>query len=103
MVEDHDEQEHEAKSFFEAGPVDLRAWRAPMMFCQLRPGFRLPQGEEIVLHLVPVWSRPSRNQIVRNGAQEARARRCEPRRSEPLPPSTVLPTQQTTGGGTGTR
>jgi NAD(P)-dependent dehydrogenase (short-subunit alcohol dehydrogenase family) len=35
-------------------------------------------------------SRPSRVILVRNGAQEARARRFVPRRSGPLPPSTVL-------------
>src|SRR5665213_3315738 len=35
-------------------------------------------------------SRPSRKVPLRNGAQEARARRFVPRRSEPLPPSTVL-------------
>ena len=61
-----------------------------MMFCQLQPGSRLPQDEEIVLHLVPVWSRPSRQDGVQNGAQEARARRFWARRSEPLSPSTVL-------------
>ena len=36
------------------------------------------------------WSRPSRMILMQNGAEEARARRGLPRRSEPLPPSTVL-------------
>ena len=35
-------------------------------------------------------SRPSRMILRHNGAQEARARRGVPRRSEPLPPSTVV-------------
>src|SRR5258708_39057393 len=35
-------------------------------------------------------SRPSRMILMQNGAQEAKARRCLPRRSEPLPPSTGL-------------
>ena len=78
--------------------------KTPMMFCQLQPGFRLSQDEETALHLVPGGAVRRESLLLQNGAQEARARRCLPRRSEPLPPSTVLLLRHpTTDGAAGTR
>src|SRR5262249_17797316 len=74
---------------------------SPMMFCQLQPGFRLSQDEETASLLVSVGAARRNDSHPQNGAQGARARRGLPRRSGPLPPSTVLLSTQTDGRRSG--